>query len=114
MTIRSEFSKWGFGNPYKNYMTNQKGSTKWKEQGYIKNVKNSSPGNKVNKNKVVLVHGLFSSPKKFSKMKAQLKQQGFQVVTVTHKMPMKPTDHLKVRKFLDMHSYAGLFIGHSY
>jgi pimeloyl-ACP methyl ester carboxylesterase len=101
-----------YSNPYKNYMTNQRGSTKWKHQGYVKREK-KMPG-KTKSRKIVLMHGLFSSPKKFQAYENSLKAKGYQVVTLKHNMPLKPTDHLKVRKFLDQHRDADHFIGHSY
>lgn len=102
-----------WGNPYKNYMTNRRGSTKWKSQGYVKRQKMSPPG-KTKSRKIVLMHGLFSSPKKFQAYEKSLKAKGYQVVTLKHNMPLKPSDHKKVRKFLNQHKDADHFIGHSY
>lgn len=109
-------SKWGWGNPYKNYMTNQRGSTQWNNQGYVKRTNQNMKRTEVSKKsrKVVLVHGLFSSPKKFQAYENSLRSKGYQVVTIKHNMPLKPSDHTKVRKFLNRHSDADHFIGHSY
>ena len=67
-----------------------------------------------NGKKVVLLHGLFSSPKKFAEYEYKLRVRGYKVVTMKHNMPLNPADHLKVRKFLDKHKDADHFIGHSY
>lgn len=101
-----------WGNPYKNYMTNYRGSTKYNKQGYIKREKAKMQQKK--SRKIVLMHGLFSSPKKFAAYENALKAKGYQVVTMKHNMPLKPTDHIKVRKFLNTHKDADHFIGHSY
>ena len=101
-----------WGNPYKNYMTNFRGSTKYNNQGYVKRTRSTQKSKP--SRKIVLMHGLFSSPKKFQAYENSLKAKGYQVVTLKHNMPLKPSDHKKVRKFLETHKDADHFIGHSY
>ena len=64
-----------YANPYKNYMTNFRGSTKYNNQGYIKRTNRNMKRTEVSKpsRKIVLMHGLFSSPKKFQAYENSLK-----------------------------------------
>lgn len=64
--------------------------------------------------KVVLIHGLYSNPKRWAKEKAEFESMGYEVVTVSYKTG-RPVD---MNREIDMqvarHQDADIFVGHSY
>ena len=84
------------------------------KDGHIEHISKRQWKKENKKPKIVLVHGLFSSPKKFESYTRVLENKGYRVITVKHQMPLRPSDHRKVKRALELHSDAEHFIGHSY
>lgn len=64
--------------------------------------------------KILLIHGLFSSPEKFYDYEQYFKKMNYQVITIKHDMPKKFWQHWKIKKLIKSMIDIDLYIGHSY